>query len=187
MPLKVRKPLTNKNRETENRNNYQRARDASRSRSRVRKNGPTARLCRNANDFSEIEIDSMLAAYSCGALDIVCQHCNALRWIGEKTTFCCQDGEVTGKDRNPSPSTPKTLKYYDVQQSGRLFLAHTRKYNKARALASIVCKEHVHDGFNSTFTIQGKLYHRRATSYLSEEKCQSSARFIFMTLILIQK
>ena len=33
-------------------------------------------------------------------------------------------------------------------------------YNNALALASIGCKEHVHDGFNPTFTIQGKLYHR---------------------------
>ena len=160
MPRKVRKPLTSKNRETDKRKNYLRARDASRSRSGVRKNGRTARFCRNANDFSEIEIDSMIAAHSCGALDIVCQHCNALRWIGEKTTFCCQDGKVTGKDRNPSPSTTTTLKYYDVQQSGRLFLAHIRKYNNALALASIGCKKHVRDGFNSTFTIQGKLYHR---------------------------
>ena len=31
---------------------------------------------------------------------------------------------------------------YDVQQSGRLFLAHIRKYNNALALASIGCKEH---------------------------------------------
>ena len=63
MPRKVRKPLTNKNRETENRKNYLRARDASRSRSKVRKNGQTAKLCRNANDFSEIGIDSMLATH----------------------------------------------------------------------------------------------------------------------------
>ena len=40
MPRKVPKPLMNKNRATENRKNYPRARDASRSRSRsgVRKN-----------------------------------------------------------------------------------------------------------------------------------------------------
>ena len=39
-------------------------------------------------------------------------------------------------------------------------MAQIRKYNNALALASIGCKEHVHDVFNSTFTIQGKLYHR---------------------------
>ena len=74
MPRKVRRPLTNKNRETENRKNYLRARDASRSRSRVRKNGPTTGLAQNANDFDEIEIDPRLTTHSCGALDIVCQH-----------------------------------------------------------------------------------------------------------------
>ena len=67
--------------------------------------------------------------------------------------------EWHGKDRNPPPP-PQLMKYYDVQQSGRLFLTHIRKYNNALALASIGCKEYVHDGFNPTFTIQGKLYHR---------------------------
>ena len=87
MPRKVPKHLTNKNIATENRNNYLRARDASRSRSRVRKNGPTTGLARNANNFFKTEIDHRLSAHSCGALDIVCQHFNALRWIGEKNTF----------------------------------------------------------------------------------------------------
>ena len=87
MPRKVPKTLTNNNRAAENRNNYLRARDASRSRSRVRKNGPTTGLARNANGFYETHIDSRLTAHTCGALDIVCQHCNALRWIGEKIHF----------------------------------------------------------------------------------------------------
>ena len=77
-------PITNKNRATESRKNYLSARDTSRSRSRVRKNGPTTGLARNTNGFYETEIDSSLTAHSCGALDIVCQHCNALKWIGEK-------------------------------------------------------------------------------------------------------
>ena len=33
-------------------------------------------------------------------------------------------------------------------------------YNNALALTSIGYKEHVHGGFNPTFTMQGKLYHR---------------------------
>ena len=82
MPRKVSKPLTNKNRATENRKNYLRARDASKSRSRVRKNSPTTGLARNANGFYETEIDSRLTVHSCGALDIVCLHFIALRWIG---------------------------------------------------------------------------------------------------------
>ena len=100
----------------------------------------------------------MLATDSCGALDIVCQHCNALRWIGEKTTFCYQDGKI--RIEIPSPPPPQLMKYYDVQQSGRLFLAHIRNYNNALALASIGCKEYVHDVFNPTFITQGKLYLR---------------------------
>ena len=74
MPRKVLKTLTNKNRATENRKNYLRAKNASRSRSRVRKNGPTTGFARNGNGFYETEIDSRLTAHSFGALDIVYQH-----------------------------------------------------------------------------------------------------------------
>ena len=30
--------------------------------------------------------------HSFGEMDIVCEHCNALRWRAEKKTFCCQNG-----------------------------------------------------------------------------------------------
>ena len=76
---------------------------------RVRKNGPTTGLARDANDFYDTEIDSRLTALSCGALDIVCQHCNALRWIGEKNIFFCHDGKV----RIDPPPPPQLMKYYD--------------------------------------------------------------------------
>ena len=109
MPRKVPKPLTNKNRATENRKNYLRARNASRSRSRVKKKDPMTGLARNANDFYETEIDPRLTAHSCGALDIVCQHCNALRWIGEKNTFCCQDDKVRIEIPPPPPLHPHNL------------------------------------------------------------------------------
>ena len=73
-----------------------------------------------------------------------------------KEYIFCQDGKV--RIEIPPPPPPQLMKYYDVQQSGRLFLTHIRKYNNT--LASIGSKEHVHGGFNPTFTIQGKLYHR---------------------------
>ena len=182
MPRKVLKTLTNNNRAAENRNNYLRARDASRSRSRVRKNGPTTGLARNANGFFETEIDSRLTAHSCGALDIVCQHCNALRWIGEKNTFCCLDGKVRIETSPP----PQLIKYYDVQQSGRLFLTHIRNYNNALALTSIGCKEHVHGGFNATFTIQGRLYHRMGNLLPEQGETPKFSQIYFLTLILMR-
>ncbi|GFR67596.1 hypothetical protein ElyMa_002003100 [Elysia marginata] len=48
------------------------------------------------------------------------------------------------------------MKYYD----GHPFLTKIRNYNNALALASIGCHEHFQTGFNCTFTIQRKLYHR---------------------------
>ncbi|GFR80218.1 DNA helicase [Elysia marginata] len=48
------------------------------------------------------------------------------------------------------------MKYYD----GHPFLTKIRNYNNALALESLRCHEHFKTGFNPTFTIQGKLYHR---------------------------
>ena len=47
----------------------------------------------------------------------MCQHCHALRWLGERKTFCCLDGKV--RIEIPPPPPPQLMKYYDVQQSGR--------------------------------------------------------------------
>ncbi|GFR65167.1 hypothetical protein ElyMa_003649400 [Elysia marginata] len=118
------------------------------------KKGPTIGLALNANDFHESNLDKRLSTHSCGDLDIVCQHCNALRWKGEKQTFCCQDGKV--RIEIPPPPSPQLMKYYD----GHPFLTKIRNYNNALALASIGCHEHFQTGFNPTFTIKGKLYHR---------------------------
>ncbi|GFR61646.1 DNA helicase [Elysia marginata] len=61
---------------------------------------------------------------------------------------------LESKSLPPPPS--QLMKYYD----GYPFLKEIRIYNNALALASIGCHEHFQTGFNPTFTIQGKLYHR---------------------------
>ena len=76
----------------------------------------------------------------------------------------------------PPPPPPQLMKYYDLEQSGRRFM----KYNYALALTSIGCKEHVHGGFNPTFTIQGKLYHRMGNLLPErEEKPKFSQIYFF--------
>lgn len=117
-----------------------------------------SRLACNANQFDENEVDGTLQTHSCGQFNVVCEHCNALRWREERTSFCCQNGKVS----IPLPPAPpdEIKKYFDLTKSGKLFLPHSRLYNNALALASIGCNEHTQQGFNPTFTIQGKLYHR---------------------------
>ena len=47
-----------------------------------------------------------------------------------------------------------------LYERSRSFLDNLRSYNNALAMASIGCDEAVIDGFNPTFKIQGKVYHR---------------------------
>jgi hypothetical protein len=50
---------------------------------------------------------------------------------------------------------------FDISsERGRHFLEHIRSYNNVLSLASIGCEEQNLPGFNPTFTIQGKMYHR---------------------------
>ena len=58
-------------------------------------------------------------------------------------------------------------------------MTHIRKYNNALALTSIGCKEHVHGGFNPTFTIQGKLYHRMGNLLPEQGKTPKFSQIIF--------
>ena len=103
--------------------------------------------------FENVKMDPRL-----GELSTVCLHCKAIRWPGERSTFCCQDGKV--KIEIPPPPPLDLHKYFDINQSGHLLLPKCRSYNNALALASIGCEEKIQNGFNPTFKIQGKMYHR---------------------------
>lgn len=56
------------------------------------------------------------------------------------------------------PEPPATIR--GLYESGRSFLDNLRSYNNALAMASIGCEESVITGFNPTFKIHGKVYHR---------------------------
>lgn len=125
---------------------------------RNRKNCLTFGLACNALVFNENTVDDRLAPHSCGLFNCICPFCMAITWPGEKKTFCCQNGKVNLP--LPPPPPPTIQKYYDNSGDGRSFLPFCRAYNNALALASIGCNEQIQQGFNPTFTIQGKLSHR---------------------------
>ena len=125
-----------------------------------RKNGPTLGLAAEIDTalFLEQTVDERLQVHSCGTLTTQCPFCRALRWPGEKPSFCCQNGQVSVP--LPPPPPPILSKYYDVSRDGGLFLPNSRAYNNALALASFGCDEKFLSGFNPTFTVQGQLCHR---------------------------
>lgn len=84
-----------------------------------------------------------------------CSHCHAHRWKEERPGFCCEKGRVHLDDLPEPPADIRRL-----YERSRSFLDNLRSYNNALAMASIGCDEAVIDGFNPTFKIQGKVYHR---------------------------
>ena len=83
---------------------------------RERGKGPITRLACDAHEFDKNKVVARVKTHCCGDFSAVCERCNVLRWSETRTTFCCQNGEVT------LPLPPLEIKkYYDVTQSGTCF------------------------------------------------------------------
>ena len=104
--------------------------------------GPTARLACKTREFDENKVDARVKTHWCEDFNVVCEHCNALRWREVLTSFCCQNGKVTLiLPLAPPPSALENKKYYDLTQSEKLILPFSRQYNNALALDFIGCNE----------------------------------------------
>ncbi|VVC30388.1 Hypothetical protein CINCED_3A012870 [Cinara cedri] len=92
-----------------------------------------------------------------------CQHCHALKYKGESAGFCCASGKVILPPLNSSPEPLKALLTGATSQS-KWFLRKIRKFNSCFQMTSfgatkIVQNEDGHN-FQSTFKIQGQVYHQ---------------------------
>ena len=123
-----------------------------------RRNGPTLGLAADIDSalFLEQTFDERLQVHNCGTFTTQCPFCKALRWPGEKSSFCYQNGQV--RVPLPPPPPPILEKYCDVSRDRGLFLPNSRAYNNALALASFGCDQQFLSGFNPTFTVQGQLF-----------------------------
>ena len=93
-----------------------------------------------------------------GPMNIICQHCNAKRYKGERPGICCSGGKVSLPLIGPVKEPLKSLMSGTTPKS-KHFLKNIRAYNSAFQMTSFGQKN-LCPGFQSTFRIQGQLYHR---------------------------
>lgn len=145
----------------------QRATDAHRDHhhQQVQHNRALSRASFNRLAFEYVpEIDySSHALITIGSMDKECQYCHAFKYKGESTGLCCASGKISLPSLNPPPEPLKTLLAGTTSQS-KLFLRKIRKFNSCFQMTSFGATKIVHneDGrnFESTFKIQGQVYHQ---------------------------
>lgn len=145
----------------------QRATNAHRERNqrRMHNNRALTRASLNRLAFEyDPEIDySSHVLIMIGSMSKECQHCHAFKYKGESAGLCCASGKISLPPLNPPPEPLKTLLAGTTSQS-KLFLRKIRKFNSCFQMTSFRATKIVDnvDGrnFESTFTIQGQVYHQ---------------------------
>lgn len=100
-----------------------------------------------------------------GQMDKECQHCRALKFKNEAPGICCASGKICLPALNTPPEPLKTL-LTGVNDDGKFFLKNLRKINSCFQMTSFAAGNVVQHPpingrrFESTFRIQGQVYHR---------------------------
>ena len=96
-------------------------------------------------------------------MDKECQHFHAFKYKGESAGFCCASGKVVLPPLNSPPEPLKTPLAGATLQS-KLFLRKIRKFNSCFQMTSFgatkIVQNEVGRNFESTFKIQGQVYHQ---------------------------
>ena len=96
---------------------------------------------------------------SIGPFNIVCNHCQAICFKNEPKGFCCANGKVTLPQIVSPPDPLFSLVFGDCEES-KQFKANMRKYNCCFQMTSFGAKTVFLPDFQSTFRIQGQIYHQ---------------------------
>jgi hypothetical protein len=99
--------------------------------------------------------------FTCGEMNDICAHCQALRFAGETPGMCCGNGRYRLPAPNACPPELQQLLVGNDAQS-RHFRSHIRAYNSALAFTSVGVNLDRNLTPNGVYTyrIQGALYHR---------------------------
>ncbi|KAF0290946.1 hypothetical protein FJT64_010896 [Amphibalanus amphitrite] len=109
----------------------------------------------------------------------VCASCGALRWAGERATFCCAGGKI---HLDPLPAPPPVLRrlWTDDTLEARTFRQYVRHLNSALALSSLSVREVPPPagtgGYAPCVVVQGRLYHRIGPLEAPEDRPPSFAQ-----------
>ena len=89
-----------------------------------------------------------------------CQHCNALRFPGERDSLCCQKGKVR-LDKVPEPTPILKQLLEDRDPRSKVFKTHIIPLNCALQMVSLRVrhKKAPHGNFQPQVMIQGRAYY----------------------------
>ncbi|CAI6375927.1 unnamed protein product [Macrosiphum euphorbiae] len=108
---------------------------------------------------------------SIGLMDIECKFCKALKFQDEFDNMCCGKGKVNLPDLT-IPEEPLSTYLSGTTIESKHFLSNIRKYNSCFNMTSFGANRKKESGFQTTFKIQGQIYHRIGS--LLPYDCESS-------------
>lgn len=117
-----------------------------------RTRAPPYNLNRAAFRYDSTLTYNDLPCVNIGPLNVVCQHCNALKFSAETPGLCCAGGKVKLPVLAPPPQPLRSLLYEDTTQS-RHFLAHIQQYNGCFQMTSFGATVIQERGYNPTFKV----------------------------------
>lgn len=92
------------------------------------------------------------ASVRIGPMDVVCDHCGALKYSAETPGLCCLGGKVKLPILTPPPEPLYSLLRGETPQS-RHYLANTQKYNSCFQMTSFGANIIEVPGYNPTFEV----------------------------------
>lgn len=87
-----------------------------------------------------------------GPMEVVCDHCGALKFAGETPGLCCLGGKVNLPLLPPPPDLLHSLLRGETPES-RHFLTNTQRYNGCFQMTSFGANIMEERGFNPTFKV----------------------------------
>lgn len=137
---------------------------ANRTRMQTRRALTLSSFCRIAFDYDPVIEYSAHSKIIIENMDQECNYCNALKFKNETAGMCCSSGKVILPPLSLPPEPFKSLMSGEGAES-KLFLKHIRKCNCCFQMTSFGANiinntDSRGCNFDSTFKIQGQVYHQ---------------------------
>jgi hypothetical protein len=133
-------------------------------------------LRRARRNASSVDFNRVAFQYDCtidysshplvriGPMEIVCNHCGALKFAGEMPGLCCLSGKVKLPLLPPPPEPLHSLLRGETPES-RHFLSNTRRYKACFQMTSFGADIIEERGFNPTFKVISTRESKRSSSF----------------------